>query len=110
MPAGPAEGNLRRSPVGARRPAPPLFNLLALATGHIFIAPKLFLRSELSLKRRPSVLKDLAGRAGSLANGVAAVHLERSSALPSLRLLFIPVVSDTPALMKGPAKTTLTLK
>lgn len=41
--------------------------------------------------------------------GVAAVYLERSSALPSLRLLFIPVVSDSPTLMKGHVKATLIL-
>lgn len=69
--------------------------------------------SELSLQQRPSVLKDLARRvrslAGSAGDGVAAVYLERSSTLPSLRLLFIPVVSDTPTLMKGHVKATLIL-
>lgn len=96
--------------MGALLPAPLLLNFSSCNRSHIFIAPKLFSWSELSLKRRPPVLKDLAGRAGSLANRVAAVHLERSSALPSLHLPFIPVVSGTPAVMKDPVKTTLILK
>lgn len=65
-------------------------------------------------KRRPLALGDLARRTEGLAapagDGEAAVYLEWNSALPSLLpLFFIPLLSDTPTLMKGPVKTTLIL-
>lgn len=104
-----AEGNLRRLAGARRQPYRRLLPYQLSATGHTFLLPP-----KRSLHQRPSVLKDLARRVGSLAgspgDGVAAVYLERSSALPSLHHFFIPVVSDAPTLIKGPVKTTLILQ